>query len=44
MAGNLGGFITSLAFPYLLSWAGSPSIFFYIAAALNMGAVLFWYK
>lgn len=42
MAGNLGAFITSLAFPYLLSWAGSPSIFFYIAAAFNILAVFIW--
>jgi MFS transporter, ACS family, glucarate transporter len=42
MAGNLGAFITSLAFPYLLKWAGSPSIFFYIAAVLNIVAVFVW--
>jgi ACS family glucarate transporter-like MFS transporter len=44
MAGNLGAFITSLAFPYLLSWAGSPSIFFYIAAAFNIVAVFIWLR
>lgn len=42
MAGNLGAFITSLAFPYLLSWAGSPSVFFYLAAAFNVLALFFW--
>jgi ACS family glucarate transporter-like MFS transporter len=42
MAGNLGAFITSLAFPYLLSWAGSPSVFFYVAAAFNVTAVVLW--
>lgn len=42
MAGNLGAFITSLAFPYLLSWAGSPSIFFYLAALFNVLAVFIW--
>jgi MFS transporter, ACS family, glucarate transporter len=42
MAGNLGAFITSLAFPYLLSWAGSPSLFFYIAAAFNLIAAVVW--
>jgi MFS transporter, ACS family, glucarate transporter len=42
MAGNLGSFITSLAFPYLLVWAGSPSVFFYVAAALNGIAVILW--
>lgn len=42
MAGNLGSFITSLAFPYMLSWAGSPSVFFYVAAAFNIIAVAVW--
>lgn len=44
MAGNLGAFVTSLAFPYLLLWAGSPFVFFYIAAFFNLLAVLFWWK
>lgn len=42
MAGNLGSFITSLAFPYLLVWAGSPSVFFYVAAAFNIVAIVAW--
>ena len=42
MAGNLGSFITSLAFPYLLAWTGSPQAFFYVGAALNALAVLAW--
>ncbi|MEQ8554974.1 MAG: MFS transporter [Cyclobacteriaceae bacterium] len=42
MAGNLGSFITALAFPYLLSWTGSPDPFFYIAALLNALAIVFW--
>ncbi|HLP37616.1 MFS transporter [Lacibacter sp.] len=44
MAGNLGAFITSLAFPYLLSWVGSPSVFFYLAAVLNIAAIFTWLK
>jgi len=44
MAGNLGAFITSLAFPYLLSWVGSPSVFFYLAAGLNFAAIFTWLK
>jgi len=44
MAGNLGSFITALAFPYLLGWAGSPSVFFYAAAILNGIAVFAWWQ
>lgn len=42
MAGNVGSFVTSLAFPYLLVWTGSPSPFFVVGAALNAGAALLW--
>lgn len=42
MAGNLGAFITSLAFPYLLGWAGSSSVFFYVAAGFNLVAAVLW--
>ena len=42
MAGNVGSFITSLAFPYLLKWTGSPMPFFYIAATLNVIAIALW--
>ena len=42
MAGNLGSFATSLAFPYLLAWTGSSSPFFVVGATLNVGAVLLW--
>jgi MFS transporter, ACS family, glucarate transporter len=44
MAGNVGSFITSLAFPYLLSWVGSTSVFFYVAAAFNIIAAIVWIK
>lgn len=42
MAGNLGSFVTSLAFPYLLAWTGTPKVFFYLAAALNLLAMALW--
>ena len=42
MAGNIGSFVTSLAFPYLLAWTGSPLPFFYVAAALNLTAIALW--
>jgi len=42
MAGNIGSFVTSLAFPYLLAWTGSSLPFFYLAAALNLGAIVSW--
>ena len=42
MAGNIGSFVTSLAFPYLLSWTGTPTVFFYVAAALNVLAIVLW--
>jgi MFS transporter, ACS family, glucarate transporter len=42
MAGNLGSFITSLAFPYLKAWTNSATPFFYVAAALCVAAIIFW--
>jgi MFS transporter, ACS family, glucarate transporter len=42
MAGNLGSFVTSLAFPYLLAWTGSTSPFFVVGAMLNIAAALLW--
>ncbi len=42
MVGNLGAFSTALAFPYLNSWAGSHEPFFYLAAGLNVVAILMW--
>lgn len=43
MAGNIGSFATSLAFPYLLAWFGSSTPFFFIASALNAVAVVIWF-
>ncbi|MDA1276156.1 MAG: MFS transporter [Verrucomicrobia bacterium] len=42
MAGNIGSFVTSLAFPYLLAWTGTPTVFFYVAAGLNLLAIAMW--
>lgn len=42
MAGNLGAFLTALAFPYLQAWTGSTEPFFYVAAGLNVLAIFFW--
>ena len=44
MAGNLGSFVTSLAFPYLLIWTGSPSPFFILGATLNAAAAILWLR
>jgi MFS transporter, ACS family, glucarate transporter len=42
MAGNIGSFVTALAFPYLLSWFGEVKPFFYLAAILNVLAIFLW--
>jgi MFS transporter, ACS family, glucarate transporter len=43
MAGNLGSFITALAFPYLLKWTGTHNTFFYVGAAFSVAAVGAWF-
>jgi ACS family glucarate transporter-like MFS transporter len=42
MAGNIGSFVTGLAFPYLAAWTGGNAAYFYLAAALNLFAVAIW--
>jgi ACS family glucarate transporter-like MFS transporter len=42
MAGNVGSFVTALAFPYLLAWTGSPVPFFIVASILNAMAIGLW--
>lgn len=42
MAGNLGSFITALAFPYMIAFTGSVTPFFVLAAVLNILAIFFW--
>ena len=42
MAGNIGSFVTALAFPYLKAWFASTTPFFFIGAALNILAIVLW--
>lgn len=42
MAGNIGSFITALAFPYLKDWFNSTTPFFFVGAALNIVAIILW--
>ena len=42
MAGNLGAFVTIIAFPYLFKWTGQYEPFFFICAALSGIAALIW--
>jgi ACS family glucarate transporter-like MFS transporter len=42
MAGNIGSFVTALAFPYLRDWTGSVTPFFIIGTVLNVLAILMW--
>lgn len=44
MAGNIGSFLTALAFPYLTDWTGSVDYFFYVAAGLNVIAIFLWWR
>ena len=43
MAGNLGAFVTIIAFPYLLEWTGNHQVFFYICSALSILAISMWW-
>ena len=42
MAGNLGAFVTIIAFPYLLTWTGDHRVFFYVCSALSVSAIVMW--
>ena len=42
MAGNVGSFVTGLAFPYLMAWTGGPKAFFFVGAGLNVVAIVLW--
>ncbi len=42
MAGNIGSFITALAFPYLQAWTGSEKPFFFVGAGLAVIAIITW--
>jgi len=42
MAGNLGAFVTIIAFPYLFKWTNHYEPFFYICAGLSLVAIVMW--
>ncbi len=42
MAGNLGAFVTIIAFPYLYEWTGSFQPFFYVCVVLSALAIAIW--
>ena len=42
MAGNLGAFVTIIAFPYLYEWTGSFQPFFYVCMGLSAIAIVIW--
>jgi len=44
MAGNIGSFVTALAYPYLLSWTGNTETFLYVGAGLNLLAIVMWWR
>lgn len=44
MAGNIGAFLTALAFPYLQAWTESTTPFFLVGAILNIFAIALWYQ
>jgi ACS family glucarate transporter-like MFS transporter len=44
MAGNIGSFVTALAFPYLKEWTGSVVPFFFTGAALALLSIICWIK
>lgn len=42
MVGNVGSFVSSITFPVLLQSTGSAAAYFYLAALLNVVAILCW--
>ncbi|MBV5349117.1 MFS transporter [bacterium] len=42
MAGNLGAFVTIIAFPYLFKWTSQYEPFFFICAGLSLIAIVMW--
>lgn len=42
MAGNLGAFVTIIAYPYLFRWTGSNLPFFYICTVFSVLAMFLW--
>lgn len=44
MIGNVGSFISSVTFPWLLAVTGSAATYFYVAAGINAIATLCWWR
>ncbi len=44
MAGNLGAFVTIIAFPYLYEWTGSFQPFFYVCVAFSAIGIAIWFS
>jgi ACS family glucarate transporter-like MFS transporter len=42
MAGNLGAFVTIIAFPFLFQWTNRYEPFFFICAGLSLAAIIMW--
>jgi ACS family glucarate transporter-like MFS transporter len=42
MAGNLGAFVTIIAFPFLFQWTNRYEPFFFICAGLSLVAIITW--
>jgi ACS family glucarate transporter-like MFS transporter len=42
MCGNLGSFVSSMAFPLLFRWTGRSDAFFYCAGAISLCAAFLW--
>jgi len=44
MIGNLGSFVSSVTFPLLLNATGTAATYFYVAASINMLAMICWWR
>jgi ACS family glucarate transporter-like MFS transporter len=44
MVGNAGSFVSSITFPVLLQATGSAAVYFYVAAVLNVVAIVCWLR
>lgn len=44
MLGNIGSFVSSVIFPILLQQTGSAATYFYLAALINIAAILCWWR
>jgi len=44
MVGNIGSFVSSITFPWLLALTGSAATYFYVAAVVNVVGMLCWFR